>query len=88
MEKDIILALIIPIFNLYTLASSCIDYFLFIFQINLFSLFSRLIISLFVLNCSAFISLSCGKNNYLFPYINILIKLKRNQAYIYMRLYF
>jgi len=84
MEKDIILALIIPIFNLYTLASSCIDYFLFIFQINLFSLFSRLIISLFVLNCSAFISLSCGKNNY----INILIKLKRNQAYIYMRLYF
>ena len=84
MEKDIILALIIPIFNLYTLASSCIDNFLFIFQINLFSLFSRLIISLFVLNCSAFISLSCGKNNY----INILIKLKRNQAYIYMRLYF
>ena len=37
-EKDIILALIIPIFNLHTLASSCIAYFLFIFKL-LFSLF-------------------------------------------------
>ena len=80
-EKDIILSLIIPIFNLHTLAGFCIAYFLFLiyFQINLFSLYSRSIISLFVLNCSALISLGCEKNNY----INILINSKRNQTYIY-----
>jgi len=73
----------IPKFNLHTFTGSYIAYFLFIFQIHLFSLYSRLIISLFVFNSSTFISLSYGNNNY----INILINLKRNQTYIYMRIF-